>query len=111
VLRLVVQRLEAERGVYVIVDSHPVHRSGKARDWVQAQGGRVRLVFLPGYSPDLNPDEMLNQDVKANAGGRGRPRNQEDMIGTVRSYLHSRQKQPYIVRNYFHEKSVRYAAM
>ena len=104
-------RRQAKRNIYVIVDSHPVHRSRRVREWVEAQEGRVRLVFLPGYSPNLNPDEMLNQDVKANAVGRQRPHTQDEMIGTVRSYLRSTQKRPQIVKNYFQEESVRYAAV
>lgn len=102
---------QAARNICVIVDSHPVHRSRKVRQWAEAQEGRVRLVFLPGYSPDLNPDEMLNQDVKANAVGRRRPHTQAEMMGTVRSYLRSTQRQPHIVRHYFQEESVQYAAM
>jgi transposase len=102
---------QAERNICVIVDSHPVHRARKVREWITAQEGRVRLVFLPGYSPDLNPDEMLNQDVKANAVGRHRPHTRAEMVGTVRRYLFSTQKQPHIVRNYFQEESVRYAAV
>ena len=75
----------AGRKVYVIVDGHPVHRARKVTAWVGAQKREVRLIFLPGYSPDLNPDEMLNQDVKANAVGRRRARTQAQMMGTVRS--------------------------
>jgi len=101
----------ARRRIRVIVDNHPVHRSRKVRNWVEAQQGRVRLVFLPGYSPDLNPDEMLNQDVKANAVGRRRAATPDEMMGSVRSYLRSTRKQPQIVKNYFQEESVRYAAV
>lgn len=102
---------QAQRNIYVIVDSHPVHRSRKVREWVAAQAAGVCLFFLPGYSPDLNPDEMLNQDVKPNAVGRERPHTQDEMMGTVRSYLRSTQRQPQIVKNYFQEESVPYAAV
>jgi hypothetical protein len=66
--------------------------------------------FLPGYSPELNPDELLNQDVKSNALGRQRPRYQGEMMHLVRTYLWSTQRRPDIVRNYFREKHVAYAA-
>lgn len=100
----------AGRKAFLIADSHPAHRSAKVRRWVEAQKGRVRLFFLPGYSPDLNPDEMLNQDVKANALGRRRPKGLAEMMGDVRRYLHSIQRKPTKVANYFQEESVRYAA-
>ena len=72
---------------------------------------QLSVFYLPGYSPELNPDECLNQDVKANAVGRRRPHNQVELIGDVRAYLRSTQRRPDIVRNYFQEEHVRYAAM
>ena len=102
---------DARRKVFLIVDGHPVHRSRKVRDWVEAHGKRIELFFLPGYSPDLNPDEMLNQDVKANAIGKRRPRDRNQMMRTVRSYLTRRRSDPELVKRYFRENSVRYAAV
>ena len=100
----------AGRKVLLILDRHPVHRSAKVKCWLAANQGKIVLFFLPGYSPDLNPDEFLNHDVKSNALGRRRPANQTEMIAGVRSYLRSTQHQPAIVRNYFHAEPVRYAA-
>jgi transposase len=96
--------------VYLIVDGHPVHRSTAAKRFVVAQQSRLRLIRLPGYCPELNPDELLNQDVKTNALGKSRPTNRAEMMSSVRRHLHRRQKQPHIVRNLFQEKHVRYAA-
>jgi transposase len=101
---------QSEAKLYLIVDQHPVHRSKMVRRWVEVHSDRIRLIFLPGYSPELNPDEYLNQDVKANAAGRLRPRNVGDLLRNVRSYLHRRQRQPQIVKHYFLAKPVRYAA-
>ena len=96
--------------VFLILDRHPVHRSAKVKRWLAANHQRIALSFLPGYSPDLNPDEFLNQDVKSNALGRQRPANQTEMIAGVRSYLCSTQRQPEIVKSYFQANPVRYAA-
>ncbi|MGH8856612.1 MAG: hypothetical protein ACREXG_01035 [Polaromonas sp.] len=65
---------------------------------------------IAGYCPELNPDELLNQDVKTNALGKSRPSNKGEMIKSVRSHLHRRQKQPAVIRNLFKEKHVQYAA-
>jgi transposase len=100
----------AGRMVYLIVDGHPVHRSAKVRKWLAAHEGEIKMFRLPSYSPELNPDELLNQDVKSNALGRRRPRDQSEMIDGVRSYLRGTQKRPEIVCNYFQEKHVRYAS-
>lgn len=99
-----------QRRIYLIVDRHPVHRSGKVQEWLARNRKKVRLFFLPSYSPDLNPDEYLNQDVKSNALGRQRPENRDAMTDGLRSYLRSTQRRPDIVRSYFHADSVRYAA-
>ncbi len=101
---------QAKLKLFLIVDGHPVHRSRKVKRWVEEHKQQIRLVQLPGYSLDLNPDELLNQDVKSNALGRRRPSNQTEMIGDVRSYLRSTQRQPAVVKNYFQHETVQYAA-
>ena len=112
VMRRFLRRLvrHASRKVFLVVDRHPVHRSRAVRQWVEANANRIEMFFLPGYSPDLNPDEMVNQDVKTNAVGRRRPRTQSQMMRTMRGYLERRRKEPELVKRYFHEQSVRYAA-
>jgi transposase len=101
---------EATRKIYLIVDGHPVHRSRAVKRFVAENAERLRLIRLPGYCPELNPDELLNQDVKTNALGKSRPTSKADMIDNIRRHLHRRQKQPHDIRNLFKEKHVRYAA-
>jgi len=101
---------QSKRKIFLIVDGHPVHRSKKVEAWLEDNAGDIRLFFLPGYCPELNPDELLNQDVKSNAVGRWRARNQKELVTHVQGYLRSRQRRPHIVTQYFQEKHVRYAA-
>jgi transposase len=101
---------QTRRKVFIIVDRHPVHRSQKVRKWLGEHPTQIRLFFLPGYSPELNPDEMVNQDVKTNAVGRKRARNLAQLMGHARRYLEHRRANPDSVKRYFHESSVRYAA-
>ena len=96
--------------VFWIVDRHPVHRAAAVTRWLEEHRDRVERFFLPAYSPELNPDELLNQDVKSNALGRRRATDAQDLMANVRGYLRSTQRQPHIVRNYFLEENVRYAA-
>lgn len=103
-------RQQDGRKIFLIVDGHPVHRAKKVKDWLKKNTHKIRLFRLPGYSPELNPDEVLNQDVKSNSLGRKRSHNQQELMANVRSYLWRRQRQPEIVKNYFKEKHVRYAA-
>lgn len=102
---------QIKRKVFLIVDGHPVHHSTNVKKWIDAHIDQIRLFFLPGYSPELNPDEMLNHDVKSNALGRRRAKNQPELIANTRGYLRSRQRQPRIVKNYFQEEHVCYAKM
>ncbi len=95
--------------IILILDGHPVHRAKKVKRWVEAHADQIELQFLPGYAPELNPTELLNQDVKTNALGRRRPHTQNELIDDTRSYLRSTQRRPDIVTNYFNEKHVTYA--
>lgn len=98
------------RRLYLIVDGHPAHKSGAVRKWQIKNRARVKIFFIPGYSPDLNPDELLNQDVKSNALGRQRPRDVDELEANVEQYLVQRQTFPNLVKKYFHKPSVVYAA-
>lgn len=101
------------RKLFLIVDSHPAHKAGKVTRWLHERpaerSSRLELFFLPGYSPELNPDECLNQDTKQ-AMRKTRPRHQRELIGNVPSHLRRRQKQPQVIKRFFHEQHVRYAA-
>ena len=99
-----------KRKIFLIVDRHPVHKAKKVQDWVERHHQRVRVFYLPKYSPELNPDELLNQDVKTNAVGRRRPESLPDMEADIRGYLRSTQRYPAIVKSYFRGKHVAYAA-
>lgn len=100
----------AARPVYLIVDGHPVHKAHRVQRWLAAHAGRIRMFLLPAYSPELNPEELLNNDVKTNAVGRRRNPTPDALEKNMRSYLQATQKRPDIVRNYFRKESVRYAA-
>jgi len=94
--------------VFLIVDGHPAHRAKLVKNWLQEHAERIQMFFLPGYAPDLNPDELLNGDIKR-AVGQARARDRDTMKAATRKWLHRRQKQPAILANFFDEPHVRYA--
>ena len=96
--------------IYLIVDGHPVHKSRTATRFAANHSSRLRLIQMPGYCPELNPDELLNQDVKTNGLGKNRPTNRTELMAIVRSHLYRRRKQPQVITNLFREQHVRYAA-
>jgi transposase len=101
---------ESGRKVYLIVDRHSVHKSKAVSKWVAENADKLSLFLLPPYSPELNPDELLNQDLKNNARRRQRARAGSEMVKAVRSFLRSRQRTPAIIKRYFTPKPVAYAA-
>lgn len=67
------------RPLFLIVDGHPAHRAKIVKQYVESLGGRLRLFFLPPYSPELNLDELVWNDVKNNAVGRMRVEKPTDL--------------------------------
>ncbi len=98
------------RKVHLVVDGHPVHRAKRVSAWVGRHADRIELHFLPGYSPELNPVELLNHDVKANAAGRRRPRSASELRAELHGYLRRRQRHPEVLIRFFQHPATRYAA-
>jgi transposase len=100
-----------ERKVFLIVDGHPSHKAKKVRDFVESVSDRLKLFFLPPYSPELNPDEFVWNDLKNNSLGRKAIKGVGQLKREVISYLRFIQKTPERVRSYFMAPTTTYAAM
>jgi transposase len=98
------------RGVYLIVDGHPAHRAKRVKRYVESLAGKLRLFYLPPYSPELNPDELVWNDVKHNGVARTIVNTPKDLRRAVTSRLRFLQKNPDRVRAFFHAPETRYAA-
>jgi transposase len=98
---------QAGRKVHVIADRHPVHRGKAVKDWLVDNAQRVELHLMPGYSPELNPDELLNADLKHHVHA-ARAASVDDLAHETRRFLHRRQRQPHIICGYFRARYVRY---
>ena len=101
---------DAKRKIFLILDNLRVHHSVKVRRWVEAHADRLEVFHLPSYSPELNPDEYMNQDLKRHVHQRGMPRTPQEAVGNVRSFLRTVQHDAAHVRAYFGAEPVRYAA-
>jgi len=98
-----------KRPVFLVLDGHPVHRSLVVRRFVEATKGRLRLFHLPPYSPELNPDELVWNNVKGRLG-RSSIKGPDDLRKKAHGHLKSLQRNPKKVRSFFDEPNVRYAA-
>ncbi len=101
--------LGATKPLFLILDGHPSHRSKLVREFVESTKGKLRIFFLPAYSPQLNPDELVWNNVKSRVG-RSSLAGPIDLKKKVNSQMRWLQKNPQVVRNFFQEPHVRYAA-
>lgn len=101
----------AERPVFLILDGHSIHRSRPVSDFVARQEGRLRLFFLPPYSPELNPDEQVWNYVKHHGVGKAVLQGAADLRRFVLVRLRSLQRLPWTVRMFFLTPDTQYAAL
>lgn len=95
--------------IYLIVDGHPVHRSKKVKEFVEEHSeGRLKLFFLPPYSPDLNPDEWVWNNVKNDRIARSVIMSKDDLKAKALGALRRLQKLPNVVRGFFHDPHLSY---
>jgi transposase len=102
----------SDRKIFLIVDGHPSHKARKVTDFIESKPirKRFRLFFLPPYSPELNPDERVWNDLKNGAVGRQAIANPNQLHRAVVSHLRFIQKSPDRVRSYFENETTKYAA-
>jgi len=108
-----INRLAADAGdrkVFLIVDGHPSHRAKTVQRKLEALEGQVELFFLPPYSPELNPDELVWSHVKRQIG-RSAVESKDDLKQRLMSALHSLQKMPARIMGFFRYPECRYAAL
>jgi len=96
--------------IYFVTDGHPAHKTKMLNEWLTENKDRIEVFFLPPYSPELNPQEYVNQDVKTNIIGKKRPVNKAQMRTNVEDFMNGRKNDRKQVQKYFHVSHVRYAA-
>jgi hypothetical protein len=105
--RLMVGR---SKPVFLIWDSHPAHKSGEVAKKIRSYEGKLRVYWLPGYSPELNPSEGVWREVKSHRLGRAGVFTFADMkskaLGALRHLAHRPDK----IRSLFHTSPTQYAA-
>jgi transposase len=94
--------------VYLVVDGHPTHRAKAVKDYVASTHGRLHLFTLPAYSPQLNPDEWVWKNVKADRLGRTSVTSGDDFKSKIIGALRRLQKMPHLVRAFFADPDLRY---
>jgi len=99
---------DRQRAVHLVVDGLPAHKKAIVKEYVASTNGRLTLHFLPGYAPDLNPDELVWSHAKRTAVARSPLRKGESLKDRVDAQLQSIADDPAIVRSFFGHPSVAY---
>ena len=95
--------------VYFIVDGHPSHKSKRVKEFVAEFDGWLKLFYLPPYSPELNPDELVWSHLKYHGIGKLIIKDKAELHKKVISHLKSLQRKPEIIKGFFRKQSLRYA--
>ncbi|MDS4056729.1 IS630 family transposase [Accumulibacter sp.] len=99
--------VNAEKPVFLIVDGHPIHKAKMVKSYVEGLDGKLKLFYLPPYSPHLNPDETVWAHVKRKVS-RQLVESAEDMKRLALGALRSIQKLPELVKSFFRQPECRY---
>lgn len=94
--------------VFLITDRHPAHIAKVVAGYVQQCRGRLELHFLPGYAPDLNPDEFVWNHIKTHGLSKRPLKRNESLRARVEQDLSAIAQNPALVRSFFHAPSVAY---
>jgi len=96
--------------IFLIIDNLSAHKTNQVKKWVKENIKKIKLFYLPPYSPELNPDEYLNQDLKVSITGKISMRDTQDLRKGVMKFMYKRKRNPKQVRKYFNHPKVKYAA-
>lgn len=100
----------ATKKVFLILDNLRVHHAKPVKAWLAEHRNAIEVFYLPSYSPELNPDEMANADLKQAVTKLAPARTKLQLVKATARHLRSVQKQPERIRKYFEHEPVRYAA-
>lgn len=100
----------SKRKVYLILDNLRVHHARVFKDWLAEHDEAIGVFYLPSYSPELNPDEYLNCDLKGGVHSGKPARDKKQLKTKVISHMRMLQKKPQRVAKYFKHRKIAYAA-
>jgi len=101
---------DADKKIFLILDNLRVHHSKPVKAWLTEHKQRIEMFYLPSYSPELNPDERLNADLKHALGSRVQTRTQDKLKEATKAHMNRLDQHPERVRLYFDDPKVKYAA-
>ena len=101
---------DAGKKVFLILDNLRVHHSKPVKAWLAEHTDKIEVFYLPSYSPELNPDERLNADLKFALGSRVQVRTKDKLKAATQNHMAMLAANPQRVKSYFQDPRVKYAA-
>ena len=101
---------DAGKKVFLILDNLRVHHSKQVKAWVAERKEQIELFYLPSYSPQLNPEERLNADLKQEMSKRVPVRTKAKLRQAATAHMTMLEQTPERVMAYFQDRRVKYAA-
>lgn len=92
----------------IVTDGHSAHRAKFTQEYVAQEPKILGLHLLPGYSPELNPDEQAWNHLKEKLG-KVALKTKEEFINFIRSTMRSLQKSPEVIKGFFRMYDTSYA--
>jgi transposase len=99
-----------DRKVFLILDNLRVHHAVAVKEWLATRADQIEVFYLPSYTPEANPDEYLNRDLKTSLRSQEPKRTRHDIWTAAREFMERLAQTPERVRSYFKHPSARYAA-
>ena len=98
-----------DKKVYFIVDNLAQHHSKLVKSWLKENEASIKVFYLPSYSPELNPDEYLNSDLKGGLNAKRMPRNNKQLKDNATQYMNELSLNSEKVKSFFRHPRVQYA--
>ena len=96
--------------LFLVIDSLPAHKAKLVRDYVETTNGKLKLYFLPGYAPELNPDELVWSHMKRTGTAKRPLASNELLQERIEADLINIQNNRALVRSFFKAPDVAYIA-
>lgn len=100
---------DARRKVYLILDNLKAHHGKNVAAWLEKHKTKIVVFYLPSYSPEMNPDEYLNGDLKGRVHSGTLAGTEPELKHKTQSFMRMLIKRPHRVKSYFRHPMVAYA--
>ena len=101
---------DTDKKVFLILDSLRVHHAKSVKAWLADRTNQIEVFYLPSYSPELNPEERLNADLKQAIGKRVPIKTKAKLRAATEQHMTQLSQNPERIRSFFQDKWVKYAA-